>query len=84
MTLRTAPRKAFALNKKGVLKEIDLSQFSLKNLLRRVSVCSHRRNKEIKINIHLCSINRTTRNILFLCFRDKTSPNVMIKASFAG
>ena len=26
-----APRKAFPLNKKGVLKEIDLSQFSLKN-----------------------------------------------------
>ena len=26
MTLRTAPRKAFPLNKKGVLKEIDLSQ----------------------------------------------------------
>lgn len=42
------------------------------HLLRRIN--SHRRNKEIKINIHLCSINRTTRNILFLCFRDKTSP----------
>ena len=26
-----APRKAFPINKKGVLKEIDLSQFSLKN-----------------------------------------------------
>ena len=33
MTLRTAPGKAFPLNKKGVLKEINLSQFSLKKLL---------------------------------------------------
>ena len=33
MTVSTAPRKAFPLNKKGVLKEMDLSQFSLKKLL---------------------------------------------------
>ena len=45
MTSRTAPRKAFPLNKTGVLTEIDLSQFSLKKLLHlNVNKVNSRRN----------------------------------------